>query len=192
MKNLSRSLAGLALALAAAVSSAQPAEKPVFSHDKAVEAATYLARQQTFATECPFSDGTKATLERLHAMALPLLGLTPDELKVIDTDTHASALELIKGDNVKEITCPPSGSSASTSNGTGSLCTSEVKAGKAVSGEARSCRRRGAKPDIALPGSWLGPCRGNGWATLSTNPGRKAASTNASGLGRGAAREYGG
>lgn len=108
MKNLSRSLAGLALALAlaAAVSSAQPAEKPVFSHDKAVEAATYLARQQTFATECPFSDGTKATLERLHAMALPLLGLTPDELKVIDTDTHASALELIKGDNVKEITCP--------------------------------------------------------------------------------------
>lgn len=105
MKKLSRSFAGLALALAA-VSSAQTAEKPVFSHDKAVEAATYLVRQKTFAAECPFSDAAKATLERLHATALPLLGLTPDELKTIEADTQVSALELIKGPNVKAITCP--------------------------------------------------------------------------------------
>lgn len=106
MKNLTRSLASLALALASTVAFAQTAEKPVFSHDKAVEAATYLARQKTFAVECPFSDSSKATIERLHAVALPLLGLTSDELKTIDADAQASARELIQGDSVKDISCP--------------------------------------------------------------------------------------
>lgn len=106
MKNFSRSLAGLAIALAATTSFAQTSPSTMFPHDKAVEAATYLARQKIYAAKCPFSDRAKAALDRLQAMATPVLGLTPSELTAIDTDTHAAALELIKEPRVKRITCP--------------------------------------------------------------------------------------
>ena len=106
MKNISRSLAGLALVLATSTALAQTAPAPVFPHDKAVESATYLARQKAFATGCPFSASTKAALDRLDTMAMPVLGLTPDELKTINTDAQAAALELLKGDKVKDMACP--------------------------------------------------------------------------------------
>lgn len=108
MKKLTRSIAAAMASLAAGACFAQaaPTTTPVFTHDKAVEAATYLARQKAFAGECPFSDVAKASLDRLETFTLPALGLTPEELGSIGKEARTAALELIKEPTVKKITCP--------------------------------------------------------------------------------------
>lgn len=106
MKTFLPTMAGLTFALAASTAVAQPVAAPAFTHEKAVEAATYLARQKAFSEECPFSAPAKTALERLERLALPALGLTQPELDAIGTDAKAAALELIKEPQVKRITCP--------------------------------------------------------------------------------------
>jgi hypothetical protein len=106
MTNLIRSGIAVMLTVTSFGAMAQTAQKPVFSHEKAVDAATYLARQKTFASECPFTDVNKEVLGRLEATTLPALGLTATELAKIAADARAASLELIKEPIVKDLSCP--------------------------------------------------------------------------------------
>lgn len=105
MKSRFHAAAGVILAALATVASAQ-ATPPALSHDAAVEAATYLARQKAFAAECPFSERAKVALNRLDTVMRPALGLAPDELAALEAKTGAASRELVKAPNVKRMACP--------------------------------------------------------------------------------------
>lgn len=109
MKSHFHAAAGVVLAAIATVVSAQAAPQttpPALSHDEAVEAATYLARQKAFAAECPFSERAKVALNRLDTVMRPALRLAPDELAALEAKTGAASRELVEAPNVKRMACP--------------------------------------------------------------------------------------